>query len=196
MVRLTSLLLALTMAFGTYAQEESSSSFAYVTKSNVNLRENPTTSSRVVGKANMGDIHRIEENHGAWYRIEISEGPESWYPCISAQFVKVLNNSVVPESALESTYSFDDGNIYGVLYFEKDGKDQWNNEWYQYHLIIKNRELQESGGTGVIDNSSGKVMYLNNIMQPDEYMDYPVVYDQRQSLLWYAGFLWNKDDNL
>lgn len=192
MKKIIFLLMALTMALGASAQDETP--YAYVTKSNVNLREKPSTAGKVFGKASKGDIYRIDgEKQGDWYQIEVSDGPDSWFPFISSQFVKVLNSSPMTKADLDKTYSFDDGNVYGVLYFEKDKTDEWGNDWYRYNILIKNRELQEMGGTGLIENKSDSVLYIDNIMHPEDYADYPVVRDRNQGLLWYAGFLWKED---
>lgn len=191
MKKTISLLLGMAIAAGAYAQEESK--FVYVTKSGVNLRQDPSATSSVVGKANIGDIHRIENAHGDWYRIEIAEGPDSWFPCISAQFVRVLDNSAVTEDDLKSSYSFEDGDNYGMLSFEKEPNDEWGNKRYRCDILVKNRQLQESGGTGVVDNRSESVLYFDNIMQPEAYAEYSVVYDKAQGLLWYGGYLWKKD---
>ncbi len=192
MRKIITLILGLAFTLGAYAQVEGS--YAYVTKQNVNLREGPSTSSKAIGKANLGDIHPIEEKIGDWYVIEISEGPDSWYPCISAQFVKVLNSNEMTPEALSSSYSFDDGGNYGMLEFEKDKTDEWGNDWYRFNILVKNRQMQEQGGSGVIENRSESVLYIgNSIMNPEDYVDYPVVYDKSQNLLWYAGYLWKKD---
>lgn len=186
------LILGLSLTIAAYAQEDLS--YAYVTKSNVNLRQGPSTSSKVVGKANSGDIHRIDKKIGDWYRIEIDEGPESWLSCISSQFVKVLNSTEMTPEVLSYSYSFEDGDIYGMLNFEKDKTDEWGNDWYRCNILVKNRQWQEQGGNGIIDNRSESVIYLGtSINNPEDYLDYPVVYDKDQNLLWYAGYLWNKD---
>lgn len=192
MKKITFFLMAMTLVLGAYAQDETP--YAYVTNQNVNLREKPSTSGKLFGKASQGDIYRIDgEKQGDWFQIEVSNGPDSWFPFISSQFVKVLNSTPMTEADLDKTYSFDDGNVYGLLSFEKDKTDQWGNTWYRYNILIKNRELQEMGGTGIIENKSESVLYLDNIMQPEDYVDYPVVYDKNQGLLWYAGFLWNEN---
>lgn len=184
--------MSLTLALGAYAQDETS--FAYVTKSNVNLREKPSTSARIFDKASKGDIYLIcGEKQGDWYQIEVSNGPDSWFPFVSSQLVKVLNSTPMTKADLDKTYSFDDGTVYGILYFEKDKTDEWGNLWYRYNVLIKNRELQEMGGTGIVESKSNSVLYIDNIMNPEEYCDYPVVYDRKQGLLWYDGFLWNED---
>ncbi len=81
-----------------------------------------------------------------------------------------------------------------MLEFEKDKTDEWGNDWYRFNILVKNRQMQEQGGSGVIENRSESVLYIgNSIMNPEDYVDYPVVYDKSQNLLWYAGYLWKKD---
>ncbi len=192
MKKLATLLLATAFTFTAFAEE--TESYAYVIKSNVNLRSEPSTQSKVHGKASKGDIYRIENIEGDWLRIEVFENMmDSYFPCISSQFVKILNNNPVTEDALSSTFSFEDGDLFGVLFFEKENKDEWGNDRYRYTKLIKNREFMEQGGTGVVDNTSECVLYIDNIMQPEDFVEYPVVYDKEQGLLWYAGFLWKED---
>lgn len=192
MRKLIAIIMSMALTVGAFAQE--TSSYAYVAKQNVNLRDKPSTSGKVLGKTSGGDIYRIQgEKQGDWYQIEVSEGPDSWFPFISSQFVKVLNQSDMTEKDLEKTFFFEDGDVYGMLDFEKEKTDQYCNTWYRYNKIIKNREFQEMGGTGVLENQSGIVLFLDYLIQPEDYLDYPVVYDKNQGLLWYAGFLWKEE---
>lgn len=193
MKHLTIILLALVSAFASFAQEVTS--YAYVTKSNVNLRTQPSTSSAVFGKAEFGNIYLVMQTKGDWTQIEVSNGPDSDYPWISSKFVETLNHTGFPKEKLDASFSYEDGPDFGMLSFENAGKDEYDNDLIRYSYWIKNRDMQNDGGTGIVVNESGTVLYLGSLSQPEQYMDEvgSAIYDEKKGLLWYGGFLWKED---
>lgn len=178
------------------------SAFVYVTGKTVNLRQEPNTSSKILGTANHGDIYPVNdmgENvntaiKGDWIQIETfgadAEGPYSQFPYINTKFVKILNNGEIPLEALETGFMFDDGINFGFLEFQNP-----ENEQITYSLMVKNREMQESGGNGVIDSQYSTIRFCNGILSnPEPWVDVTgsAVYDSESGLLWFAGYLWEQ----
>jgi SH3-like domain-containing protein len=51
----------------------------HIVKSKVaNVRSSPNTQSRIVGKAEYGELVRTQEKRGGWVRVERSDGPNGW----------------------------------------------------------------------------------------------------------------------
>lgn len=178
------------------------SAFVYVTGKTVNLRQEPNTSSKILGTANHGDIYPVNdmgENvntaiKGDWIQIETfgadAEGPYSQFPYINTKFVKILNNGEIPLEVLEAGFMFDDGVNFGFLEFQNP-----ENEQITYSLMVKNREMQASGGNGVIDSQYSTVYLSNgNLSNPEPWLDVTgsAIYDSESGLLWFAGYLWEQ----
>lgn len=191
-----SLLVACALALGAFAQDDAETTrFAYVKASGVNLRIEPSTSSIVAAKADHGDMYLITDSNGDWLQIEDSNGPESDFYWISSKFVDILNYDLFPEEKLNSLYDFDDGVNFGMLEFQKNGMDEYGNTVVEYSCLVKNRELQESGGNGVMINEAGKVLYLGGgtLTPPEGWEDYPLVFDKKQGKLYFLGLLWDAE---
>lgn len=191
-----SLLVACALALGAFAQDDAETTrFAYVKASGVNLRSKPSPTSTVVGKADQGNIYLVSESNGDWLLVEDSNGPESDYYWISSKFVDILNYDLFPEEKLNSTYEFDDGVNFGMLEFQKNGVDEYGNTVVEYSYMVKNRELQESGGNGVVLNEAGKMLYLGGgtLTAPEGWEDYPLVFDKKQGKLYFCGLLWQAE---
>lgn len=191
-----SLLVACALALGAFAQDDAETTrFAYVKASGVNLRIEPSTSSIVAGKADHGDMYLITDSNGDWLQIEDSNGPESDFYWISSKFVDILNYDLFPEEKLNSLYDFDDGVNFGMLEFQKNGVDEYGNTVVEYSYMVKNRELQESGGNGVVLNEAGKMLYLGGgtLTAPEGWEDYPLVFDKKQGKLYFCGLLWQAE---
>lgn len=178
------------------------SAFVYVTGKTVNLRQEPNSSSKILGTANLGDIYPVNdmgENvnsaiKGDWIQIETfgadAEGPYSQFPYINTKFVKILNNGEIPLEVLEAGFMFDDGVNFGFLEFQNP-----ENEQITYSLMVKNREMQASGGNGVIDSQYSTVYFSNgNLSNPEPWLDVTgsAIYDSESGLLWFAGYLWEQ----
>jgi SH3-like domain-containing protein len=51
----------------------------HIVKSKVaNVRSSPNTQSRIVGKAEYGELVRTQEKRAGWVRVERSDGPNGW----------------------------------------------------------------------------------------------------------------------
>lgn len=51
----------------------------HIVKSKVaNVRSNPSTNSRIVGKAQYGELVRTQEKRAGWVRVERTDGPNGW----------------------------------------------------------------------------------------------------------------------
>ena len=168
--------------------------WAYVKADNVNLRESPGTNGKIAGKANWGDFYPIRQLDGDWALIEIPYGGESSFKYINTKFITILEPDSITPKDLENTFSFEDGKNYGFLSFTPAGDNQ-----YQYSYMIKNSDLQESGGNGIIDQGYGKVLYwMESLQQPDSFKDtepatFEAEFDRKKGLLYYAGYLWEVD---
>lgn len=176
------------------------SAFVYVTGKTVNLRQEPNTTGSILGTANLGDIYPVNDMdgdsviQGDWIQIETlgadAEGPYSQFPYINRNFVKILNNDEIPLEALEAGFMFDDGVNFGFLEFQNPENGQ-----ITYSLMVKNREMQESGGNGVIDSQYSTIRFSNgNLSNPEPWIDVTgsAVYDSESGLLWFAGYLWEQ----
>lgn len=176
------------------------SAFVYVTGKTVNLRQEPNTTGKILGTANLGDIYPVNDMDGEsviqgdWIQIETlggdAESPYSLFPYINTKFVKVLNNDEIPLEVLEAGFMFDDGVNFGFLEFQNP-----ENEQIIYSLMVKNREMQESGGNGVIDSQYSTIRFSNGILSnPEPWVDVTgsAVYDSESGLLWFAGYLWEQ----
>lgn len=167
----------------------------YVQGDKVNMRSGPSTSSQVIGRVMAGEIGTLTDRKEGWVQMETCVGPDCQTGWVSSQFVTVLNEEVVPEDALLRGFIYDDGDNFGMLQFKKVGKDQWGNILLEYSFWIKNFELAEAGGTGIVVCESGTVPYTGAFLQqPENYIDgYSTVYDSRQGLMYYAGILWDEN---
>lgn len=168
--------------------------WAYVNTDNVNLRDQPSTAGKVCGKTIWGDFYSIQQLDGDWALIEIPYGGESSFKYINTKFITILNpGSITPED-LENSFSFDDGKNFGILYFTPAGDNQ-----YEYTYMIKNRDMQEAGGNGIVDQGYGKVLYwMESLQQPDSYKENDVPthaaeFDRKKGYMFYAGYLWKID---
>lgn len=197
--RIILFLALLTTAVGAVAQ----SKWAYVKGTSVNLRAEPNTSSAILGKVSSGDFLYIDQNYpiGEWVRLEIQdadeEGPYSYFPYIKSDFIRVLNADEFPSEKINSTFSFDIPHknhcTYGFLTFNRRGENE-----VECNIMVKNSELQKSGGNGIIDNRSFIVNYEDGCLrQPDEIVNFwgpeCCVYDSASGLLYYAGYLWEEE---
>ena len=91
---------------------------------------------------------------------------------------------------LEAGFMFDDSVNFGFLEFQNP-----ENEQITYSLMVKNREMQESGGNGVIDSQYSTIRFSNgNLSNPEPWVDVTgsAVYDSESGLLWFAGYLWEQ----
>lgn len=169
--------------------------FAYIKKSNVNLRTGPSTSSSITGKANVGEVYHVIGQQGEWTQIE--QGYEEDYVWISSQFVKILNNDIFPEEKINAQFSIKDGSAYGFLTFEKAGKNEYGVPLVRYSILVKDTSLYESGGNGVIINETNTVIYYDaSLSQPEgcsTYASSSAIYDSKKKLLYFADILWNED---
>lgn len=176
------------------------SAFVYVTGQTVNLRQEPNTTGKILGTANLGDIYPVNDMdgdyviQGDWIQIETLGGdaksPYSQFPYINTKFVKVLNNDEISLEVLETGFMFDDGINFGFLEFQNPENGQ-----ITYSLMVKNREMQESGGNGVIDSQYSTIRFSNgNLSNPEPWIDVTgsAVYDSESGLLWFAGYLWEQ----
>lgn len=190
------MLVACVVASGAFAQNEPETyPYAYVKTSGVNLRAKPSTSAAIGDKATEGSVYPVLSTNGDWIEIEVSEGPESTYYWISSKFVDILRHKGFPENKLTSLFSYAKGSDFGTLTFEKLGTDEYDNIKVSYNYIIKNKDLMESGGNGVVLNESGEIMYFGNgsLNTPDGWEDYPIVYDAERGLLYFCGILWTEE---
>lgn len=168
--------------------------WAYVNADNVNLRDQPGVNGPVNGKANWGDFYHIQDLGNDWSLVEIPYGGDSSFKYISNKYITILESDGITPKDLENTYSFDDGKNFGFLSFSPSGENQ-----YEYSYMIKNRDMQEAGGNGIIDQGYGKVLYwMEGLQQPDSYKEgdvptHEAEFDQKKGLLFYAGYLWEVD---
>ena len=170
--------------------------FAFIKNPDVNLRADASTSSQVVGKAECGGLYVVNEIRGDWTQVQICDGIDCEYLWISSQFVEILTDRGADESFMDSSFSFEDGDTYGLLSFERIGNDEWGNPKYNYHCLVKNNQMIRDGGNGVIVNECRPVISIMGILcQPEDWCDVVggAVYDPDKKLLWYAGFLWNEE---
>ncbi|MDE5664108.1 MAG: SH3 domain-containing protein [Muribaculaceae bacterium] len=72
------------------------SDYVYITKDNVNLRESPSTSAKVIGKARLGMVVKPLSQDGTWTKATSLDGTTLY---VSSQFVKPL-----PEEELSTDY--------------------------------------------------------------------------------------------
>lgn len=112
-------ILAIIICVMSVATSLADSAFVYVTGKTVNLRQEPSTSSKILGTANLGDIYPVSDMgdnvnsaiKGDWIQIETlggdAESPYSQFPYINTKFVKVLNNDEIPLEVLEAGFMFD-----------------------------------------------------------------------------------------
>lgn len=195
-------ILAIIICVMSVATSLADSAFVYVTGKTVNLRQEPSTSSKILGTANLGDIYPVSDMgdnvnsaiKGDWIQIETlggdAESPYSQFPYINRNFVKILNNDEIPLEVLEAGFMFDDSVNFGFLEFQNP-----ENEQITYSLMVKNREMQESGGNGVIDSQYSTIRFSNgNLSNPEPWVDVTgsAVYDSESGLLWFAGYLWEQ----
>lgn len=170
--------------------------YVYVTGNSVNLRQAPDITSQIMGKTTTGDVHPVydyngEGYQGDWIQIEIfdadEEGPYGQFVFINKNFVKVLNDSPIPPAVLAEGFEFDDGMNFGFLQFEEP-----ENGEVRYTLMVKNREMQESGGNGIIDNQYDTVRYDGEtLLNPEPWIDIAnAIYDAATGQMWFAGYLW------
>lgn len=169
--------------------------YAYVKTSGVNLRARPSTSAAIGDKASEGSVYRVLSTDGDWIQVEVSYGPESSYYWMSSQFVDILKHKGFPENKLTSQFSYDKGSDFGMLTFEKLGADEYDNIKVSFHYMVKNGDLMESGGNGVVLNESGEILYFGSgaLGSPDGWEDYPIVYDAERGLLYFCGILWKEE---
>lgn len=91
-------ILAIIICVMSVATSLADSAFVYVTGKTVNLRQEPSTSSKILGTANLGDIYPVNDMDGEsviqgdWIQIETlggdAESPYSLFPYINRNFVK------------------------------------------------------------------------------------------------------------
>lgn len=185
-----------TTVYEEYDEEEVESPrnlWAYVKTDNVNLRDEPSVNGKLSGKANWGDFFHIQEPGTEWSFVEIPYGGESSFKYINNKYITILESDSLTPEDLKNTFSFDDGKNFGFLSFTPCGDNQ-----YEYSYMIKNRDMQEAGGNGIVDQGYGKVMYWIGLQQPDSYKEGDVPtseaeFDRKKGLLFYAGYLWEVD---
>ncbi len=164
--------------------------YAYVKTDGVNLRTKPNTTSRVYGKAGVGEIHLITNFIGDWYELDYDLGIESTTVYIKKDFVDVLHGTSAIDNPAAKSFLLDDGDLVGFLTFEKTSDENMLN----YNYMLKSRSMQAAGGSGTVDVGNGIAMYFNgNLMQPESHADAPLVYDPTSGKLSFAGYLWTED---
>lgn len=191
MKRVLSLVATVLLALGAFAQNETGTTpYAFVNTSGVNLRNEPSTTSSVGTKANVGDVYRVLEVNGDWIQVEVCDGPDSNYYWISSRFVDILNHKDLPENKLDAMFSFERGTDTGMLVLEKKGKDANDNTVVTYSYLI----AKDGNDAAPVLNKSGECLYLwtGTLLPPEGWEDSPILYDEGKGLLYFCGILWKE----
>lgn len=198
MKQLISILAIIAMAIGITASAQSNPRYAYVKKSNVNIRATPSTKGRVLDKAQEGYVYYAGLDKGDWMEVCYDIfNEENGY--ISKSMVDVVEACPFPEDKLNSTFTFDRDGAIGVLNFTRKG----DNVVYDYY--IKDKELVRNGGSGIIERGSDEVGYnadFGELFQPSTWfcgienvsgIPY-AIYDSKTGKLIFGGFLWTAEN--
>lgn len=174
---------------------EETQKWAYVKGENVNMREQPSRSGTVQWQFSTGELLPVHGQTGEWVKVEYDYGGDGWIGYINSSFVDILEWSDVTPDVLKSSFEWADGNgtVYGYLDFEQKG----NQATYQY--FIKNREMQEAGGNGILDSAYGDTPYHDDILyNPDswneqtDYTNPQALYDKKKKILIFMGLRWKQ----
>lgn len=165
-------------------------SYVYISSPRVNLRWEPSITSAICRTASYGEYFFVWDILDEWYMIDDpEEGPESTLLFVNKNFANLITGNCQIEHIDGKSFSFDDGNCFGILSFSNPDSGR-----VEYSVMIKSRELQESGGNGVLDMSSDRVEYVSGCLsQPSIFWDSPVVYDKNAGKLLYYGMVWDED---
>lgn len=196
MKRLLLIFAIVALTLGCTANAQSDSRFAYVKKSNVNIRDKASTSGSVVGKAQEGDVYFAGQNEGDWVPVCYDIFEEEW-GYISKGMVDVVESYPFPADKLNSTFTVDEGDLIGYLTFAKKG------DMVNYEYVLKSKAVAQGGGTGIVDSGSGEVNYdeANGMLyQPGSWFlsrEDPsgisaAIFDPSTGKLIYGGILWTE----
>lgn len=94
-MKISRLFISATLMLTAFAVADASD-YVYITKDNVNLRESPSTSAKVIGKARQGMVVKPLSQDGTWTKATSLDGTTLY---VSSQFVKTL-----PEDELSTDY--------------------------------------------------------------------------------------------
>lgn len=198
MKQLISILAIIAMAIGITASAQSNPRYAYVKKSNVNIRATPSSKGTVVDKAQEGYVYYAGPDNGDWVKVCYDVfNEEDGY--ISKSLVDVLEACPLPQDKLNSTFTFDKDGAIGVLNFTRKG------DKVAYDYYIKDKELARSGGSGIVERGSDEVVYnadSGELYQPstwfcgiEDVSGLPhAIYDSKTGKLIFGGFLWTAEN--
>lgn len=179
------------------AAAQSNPRYAYVKKSNVNIRATASANGKVVGKAQDGDVYSVGQEKGEWVEVCYNAFDEEM-GYINKRMVEVVEAYPFPKNMLNSTFSFDYNGAFGGLTFTGEG------DTVTYNYVIKDKEMVKNGGSGFIDGGSGEVAYNEEhglLFQPATWFCFredpsgisTAIYDPSSGKLIYGGFLWTVD---
>ncbi len=102
---------------------------AYVIKEQVNIRQQPTTGSKIVATLQDGDAVQILENQKGWYRISAENGVQGWVRSdligprnlSKTVMAAAFNDSVMPNFSAQ--LFIDKNQPYKVIYLKFDNID-------------------------------------------------------------------------
>ncbi len=194
------LFIAVIMAFGTLisvSAQSSDTKVAYIKGDKVNMRATPSTSGKVLAKAQQGDLFYVNEIKNGWIKTVIEGMDEDEVYYISSSVVEIFPAVGFPKDKLNSTFSFSDGDTVGYLTFEPQ-----QNGAVQYDYVLKSKEIMKMGGSGIVASGSDTVYYdaeTGTLYQPSEWSSntessyQQAVYDPATGRLIYAGFMWQEE---
>ena len=195
MKKIFAILFVLAIGLSSVVQAQSDQRYAYVKKSNVNLRATPSTSGQVVAKAQEGDFMHVFGESGDWVNVcyEIFDEETAY---INKSMIVLLTDTGFPADKLDATFSVNEGDLTGYLTFEKNGGE------VKYDYMLKSKEMVKAGGSGVIDRGDGEINYDgDNLYQPsswplgreNQFGTPYVIYDKNTRQLFFGGILWTED---
>lgn len=188
-------ILLLSVTFGLIMECHAGERYAYVKKSNVNVRATPSSSGNVLEKAQEGDMLWVTDIVDGWVAFVYNEMEEE-IAYISKSMVDIFDSQPITIDLSDATFSFHEGDTVGFLNFTKKDNE------VEYKYVFKSTSLVNQGGSGIIDSGQGVVNYVDHILyQPSEWFmgrsnngGVPeALYDSNNGKLFFGGFIWNEN---
>lgn len=165
---------------------------AFVNANSVNVRQNPSSNSKIIGSLEKYSAVEIynEDSASGWTPIAFfSEDGDPITAFISDSYITRLANAPISKDKFTGKPLYlktaEDSDLTGVLELKIKGNDVIVGSY-----VLKSKEMMEAGGSGTIDSFSFEGVYNDGGAIAIYDNDSPVFYDPNYGVLYLLGYLW------